>query len=134
MKIDDEEILLLLIVLFGLYLAMNRCGCNIDSGFSVGGDIIKNFFYDNRHNDIYDKLTDEFEELKNDHGLDQVEDLIELINYPIRVRDRVGNDEVSEKIKTMINKLDQYEKKTLHTLIQESNPEHNLNKFEGQAE
>ena len=42
MKIDVEEILLLLVVLFGLYIVMNRCGCNIDSGFSVGGDNIKN--------------------------------------------------------------------------------------------
>ena len=129
MKIDVEEILLLLVVLFGLYLVMNRCGCNIDSGFSVGGDNIKNVFYDNRHNDIYDKLTDEFEELQNYYGLDQVEDLIELINYPNEV-----NDELSGKIKTMINKLNPPEKKTLHILIQELNPGHNLNKFEGQAE
>ena len=62
--------------------------------------------------------------------MDQVEDLIELINYPIRVE----NDELSGKIKTMINKLDPPKKKTLHILIQELNPEHNLNKFEGQAE
>ena len=129
MKIDVENILLLLIIFFGLYLVMNRCGCNIDSGFSVGGDNIKNFFYDNRHNDIYDKLTHEFEELQNYYGLDQVEDLIELIDYPNEV-----NDELSGKIKTTINKLDQYEKKRLFDMIQGLNPGQNLNPFEGQAE
>ena len=132
MKIDVEEILLLLVVLFGLHLVMNRCGCNIDSGFSVGGDTIQEHLYLKGLNDIYDKLTDEFEELKNDHGLDQVEDLIELINYP----NDVGNDELSEKIRTMINKLDQYEKKRLFDVIQElhQDQEQNLNPFEGQAE
>ena len=110
---------------------MNRCGCNIDSGFSVGGDTIQEHLYLKGLNDIYDKLTNEFEELKT-MGLELEEDLIELINYP----NDVGNDELSEKIRTMINKLDQYEKKRLFDVIQElhQDQEQNLNPFEGQAE
>ena len=40
MRIKLEHLLIGIIVLFGLHLVMNRCGCNLNNGFRVGGDNI----------------------------------------------------------------------------------------------
>ena len=36
MRVKFEHILIVIIILIGLHLLMNRCGCNLNNGFSVG--------------------------------------------------------------------------------------------------
>ena len=128
MQIKLEHLLIGIIVLFGLHLVMNRCSCNLNNGFHVGGNI-QQFFVDKGIKDIYDKIKSDLEELKT-MGLELEEDLIELINYP----NDVGNDELSEKIRTMINKLDGDEQTNLLNAIQEMYPNKVLRWGGGAAE
>ena len=140
MKIDVENILLLLIIFFGLYLVMNRCGCNIDSGFSVGGSrdsikTIKNFFHDNTIGDIYDKLETEFNYLHNQGQIDMIEDLVELPDIYHEALDR--QESVHHTYyREMIDRLNPQEKKRLYELIVTLNDDEDrvFNPFEGQAE
>ena len=112
MQIKLEHLLIGIIVLFGLHLVMNRCSCNLNNGFRVGGNI-QQFFVNKGINDIYAKIKSDLEGLSTDHGLGLAEDLIDLTLV------EELDDDLRQKINSMINKLDEDEKTRLLNAIQE---------------
>ena len=116
-----------IIVFFGLHLLIDRCSCNLNNGFRVGGNI-QQFFVDKGINDIYDKIKNDLEELNNNHGLELAEDLIDLT-----LTEELSHD-LDQTITLMIQKLDEDEKTRLLNAIQEMYPNKELRWGGGLAE
>tara|TARA_B100001123_G_scaffold436163_1_gene565984 strand:+ start:1101 stop:1496 length:396 start_codon:yes stop_codon:yes gene_type:complete len=114
MRVKLEHLLIGIIVLFGLHLLIDRCSCNLNNGFRVGGNI-QQFFEDKDIKDIYDKIKNDLEGLST-RGLELAEDLIELT-----LVEELGDD-LGKKINSMIHKLDEDEKTRLLNAIQEEWP------------